>query len=96
MKQKREMLLLLLAGILLLFVVGTAVWAQTSASFDLDWQVIGNGGGESDSANFQVNGTIGQGLASPPGSDSAHASLASGYWVLGSGSSIYLPVTIKD
>lgn len=49
-----------------------------SAHFSLNWNVIGNGGGQSSSAHFTVNSTIGQptvGLA-----DSDHFEVCSGYW----------------
>ncbi|MFQ5400679.1 MAG: hypothetical protein ACE5E7_13920 [Anaerolineae bacterium] len=59
MRRKRVLLFLGIAALLILAVAGAAVLAQTSASFNLEWHVMGNGGGASSSAGYQVNGTIG-------------------------------------
>lgn len=73
---------------------GASARAQTSASFDLTWNVMANGGGESASAGYAVHGTTGQGLASPPDSTSAGYRVQSGFWPGGLGpdeGTTYLP-----
>ena len=88
--------------LLLVLMLGTTVLAQTSTGFNLEWHVIGSGGGESASANYHINGTIGQGVAGPPGSQSANYTINSGYWFGGigpfgaAGTGIYLPIVFKN
>jgi len=85
---------------LLLFLMATvAVLAQTSAGFNLEWHVMGSHGAESGSANYRVRGTIGQGIASQPTSDSARFRASSGYWFVDSGTTgttIYLPTISRN
>ncbi len=95
MKQKHLALILALV-VFFLLTAGVIVLAQTSASFDLSWHVVGSGGSESSSADYQINGTIGQSLASPQESDSADFVVNSGYWVVGANRTVYLPVVIKN
>lgn len=90
MKQKYH-LIGLASLLLLLLLVGTAVWAQTSGSFNLEWHVIGNGGQASSSASYQVNGTIGQSMASQPEADGRGFAVSSGYWFGDARTTIYLP-----
>ena len=59
-KRKRAALIVALLGGLL--TAGVA-YAQSSASFDLSWNVLGGGGGESESVSFAAGSTIGQPLA---------------------------------
>ena len=70
MKRKTLILvgLLCLAGI---------VGAQVSEHYDLSWHVIGGGGGPESSANYRMDGTIGQitGVAS-----SENYQVSGGYW----------------
>lgn len=94
MKKNHFAVLLLL--MILLFVVGTVVVAQSSANFDLSWNVIGNGGGEANSARYAVSGTVGQGVVGQTAVNSANFSLNSGYWTAGSTMQIYLPTIIKN
>lgn len=96
MKQKYLTSLLLIAFALFMVATGVAVLAQMSANYDLSWHVIGNGGGQSSSADFQVKGTIGQSVASPPQSNSADFKVVSGYWVVGANRTVYLPTIIKN
>lgn len=89
-------LFLILAGL----VAGPAVLAQTSASYDLSWQVIAGGGGRSSSASYVINGTIGQSVASPPQAFGANYPVNSGFWygevhVLG-GHRVYLPIIFRN
>ena len=78
------------ALVVLLLAAGATALAQTSASFDLTWNVMANGGGKSTSAGYVVQGTAGQGLASPPDSTSAGYRVQSGFWPSGDGMT-YLP-----
>lgn len=94
MKQKYQAPFLAVLFLLLLFVA--TVLAQTSAGFNLEWHVIGSGGGESSSASYVVNGTMGQGVASPPLGDGTAFSVGSGYWVVDSRTAVYLPVAFKN
>ncbi len=80
---------------LLLLAAGALVLAQSSADFNLEWHVIGNGGSASGSADYQVQGTIGQSLVSPAVSNSADYAMSSGYWFSGSGQNVYLPLIVK-
>ncbi len=64
----------ILAGLAALAIV----LAQTSTSFDLTWNVLGGGGGSSDSASFAVDGTLGQ--TAPGNSASTNFQLAAGIW----------------
>lgn len=82
--------------LLLVVAVGTTVLAQSSASFDLEWHVIGSGGGESSSASYHVNGTIGQSIAGPPTTGSASFVVSSGYWFVEIGHTIYLPTILRS
>ena len=60
MNRKRLTRLIAAVALLLLLTTGVFVMAQSSASFDLSWYVIGNGGGRSSSSSYSVDGTIGQ------------------------------------
>jgi hypothetical protein len=84
------------ALILGLLVVGGVALAQTSASYNLEWHVIGGGGRPVASANYAVNSTARQGLASPPYSVGANYAVSGGYWSGHSVAvSVYLPVMVK-
>jgi hypothetical protein len=48
-------------------------------NYQIDWYVIASGGGEMSSANFNVNGTAGQGIVGT--SSSPSYIVESGYWV---------------
>ncbi|MFO7682155.1 MAG: hypothetical protein R6X34_19100 [Chloroflexota bacterium] len=98
MRQKQR-IIILAAAMLLLLAFGAAVLAQTSAGFNLEWHVIGGGGGESSSAGYWVHGTIGQSAASPPTAGSAGFVVSSGYWSGSTGSAgttVYLPAILKN
>ena len=77
------------AVILILLLGGVAVWAQTSANYDLSWHVVGGGGGVSSSASYNVNGTVGQSAASPRQAVGSSFVVNSGYWY--GDTPIYLP-----
>jgi hypothetical protein len=82
--------------------MGTTVLAQTSAGFNLEWYVIGSGGGESSSGTYRVNGTLGHSFTSQPTSGSASFTVSSGYWFFdtgppgAAGTASYLPVIFKN
>ena len=97
MKQKKQKIIIL-AVMLLLLAFGGAALAQTSAGFNLEWRVIGGGGGESSSADYRVHGTIGQSVTSPPASSGAGFVVTSGYWPGGApaGTTVYLPTILKN
>jgi len=96
MKRSQTTIILAVAALLFLFAVGAVVLAQTSAGFDLSWHTLSNGGGESSSASYEVNGTIGQSLSSPTTSGSASFTVSSGYWAGGGEITVYLPLIIKN
>jgi len=85
-----------LAAVLLLLAGGAVALAQTSTRFNLEWHVIGSGGGESSSASYQVNGTVGQSITSQPTSESASFVVSSGYWFVDTGTTVYLPTILRN
>jgi hypothetical protein len=64
----------LLCGLL---VAGVA-WAMFSASYAINWDVIGGGGGPMNSPSHALNGTVGQ--AAIGTSSSTSYELGAGYW----------------
>lgn len=82
-------------GVILLvgLAAGTLVLAQSSANYDLSWNVFGGGGGRSTSANYIVDGTIGQQVVGQ--SVSSSYGLSSGFWFGDSGVRLYLPTIAK-
>jgi len=83
---------LLLAGV---------VWAMSSASYAIEWDVIGGGGGPMSSASYAVNSTLGQ--ATIGLSSSTSYGLGAGYWygVVEAapsplGYTIFLPIILKN
>ena len=64
--------------ILILLMLASIGSAQ---SYQVDWYVIGSGGGHSESSNYQVNGTIGQPIVGITSSD--NYTIESGFWVGG-------------
>ena len=95
MKNKHLAMFLVLAALLLL-AAGAVVMAQSSANFDLSWNVIGNGGGDSSSARYVVSGTVGQSGVSQTAVDSANFELNSGFWTATSTTQLYIPLVIKN
>jgi hypothetical protein len=94
-KRQRRTVLLVFLLLLLGLAAGAAGLAQTSAGFNLEWHVLGSGGGESASASYRVVGTIGQGLASPPHGGNSGFSLSSGFWYSDQ-LRLYLPVITSN
>jgi hypothetical protein len=95
MRKKHPVLFLALVLLLFASIWGTAVLAQTSSNLNLEWNVIGNGGQETNSANYSVIGTIGQNIASQPLASSTSFNVSSGFWFVNPGATIFLPVIIK-
>ena len=87
--------ILILSVLLAVLVGGGVALAQTSASYNLEWHVIGGGGQPASSAHYAVNSTAGQGAASPPLSTSAHYAVSGGYWYR-EVYAIYLPVVLRN
>ena len=73
-RRRAALIVALLAGVATVSIA----FAQSSASFDLSWNVLGGGGGESESASFAAGSTIGQPLAGS--SESASFQLDAGFW----------------
>jgi type IV secretory pathway protease TraF len=87
------LLLLALSGAVLQRAIPTM--AQTSASYNLEWHVIGGGGQPVSSASYVVDSTAGQGAASPPYSVSTSYVVSGGYWFTPM-YHIHLPVVLKS
>jgi hypothetical protein len=93
---KRRVFALLMGLLCCLLLVGVAL-AQTSASYDLSWNVIAGGGGPISGGGYAINSTIGQpvvGVAKDTGYE-----LCSGFWcgaVAVVEYKIYLPVVLKN
>lgn len=90
----RRIGVLLVVLLCCLALVGIAL-AQGQSSYILSWSVIGAGGGASQSLNYKLSGTMGQGLAGAASSSSYR--LGVGFWY---GAplhySIYLPVVLSE
>jgi hypothetical protein len=106
MKAKRFLLpggLVLLVAILSLggsaLHLASPAAAQTSTSYNLEWHVVGGGGGPLTSTSYAVNSTAGQKAASPPHSESSHYAVSGGYWFGGSLAptwQVYLPLVFRS
>jgi hypothetical protein len=101
MNRKRTFMILALALLLPALAVGgvflrsaTPAVAQTSASYNLEWHVIGGGGQPAASTHYLVNSTAGQGAASPPYSTSGHYVVSGGYW-FAQIYKVYLPLVVR-
>ncbi len=96
---KRKEAALLVALLCGLLVTGVA-WAMSSASYAINWDVIGGGGGPISSASYAVNSTMGQ--AAIGFKTSSNYQLGSGYWygvaapAPPPGYRIYLPIVLKN
>ena len=62
---------------LIITLLATSV--ASAQSYQIDWHVIASGGGHAESANHQVDGTIGQAIVGQ--SSSSNYILKAGYWV---------------
>jgi len=93
---RRGALLCLLALLVLSLGAGDFALAQTSAHYNLEWHVIAGGGQPVSSSHYCVNGTAGQGAASPPLATSATYRLSAGYWFRGIVPlRLYLPLVMR-
>ena len=94
MKRSRQIVVILVSLALTLALVASASGAQTSANATLNASVIGNGGGQSASAHYSVEGSIGQPVTENP--TVASAKVESGFWnTLNDMLRIYLPLIFK-
>ena len=75
---KKRKIMALAAALLCGLVMAGVAWAMSSASYAIEWDVIGGGGGPMSSANYALNGTVGQGAIGAKGSASYR--VGSGYW----------------
>lgn len=96
MTKQQQLWFTMWACALFLILLGTAVFAQSSARFDLTWHVVGGGGQPAGSSSYRVHGTVGQAFAGPPDASSAAFAHGSGYWVFESSHSIYLPIVVHE
>lgn len=71
---------LLLVVLVLALLLAANVLAMSSTGYEMKWNVpmTGTGGGESSSANYTVNMTVGQSVIGPSSSTSYRSGL--GYW----------------
>lgn len=70
--------LVLLLAALLCAVALTGVALAAVDPYNINWRVLGGGGGPIQSAGYKLNGTAGQGIVSA--AQSAGYQLQSGYW----------------
>jgi ABC-type amino acid transport substrate-binding protein len=85
----------LAAALLCGLLAAGVVWAMSSASYAIEWNVIAGGGGHSEAGSYSLDFTIGQpivGVATDTGYE-----LCSGFWC---GAvveyKIYLPIVLKN
>jgi len=96
---KRKAAMWLVALLCCLLLTGVA-WAMSSASYAINWDVIGGGGGPISSASYAMNSTAGQ--AAIGFKTSSNYKLSSGYWygvaapAPPPGYRIYLPIVLKN
>jgi hypothetical protein len=90
----KRLLFLLATAVLLLS--GGVVLSQSSANFNLNWSTMAGGGGESTSATYRVEGSIGQSLTEL--SSSGDYRVQSGFWQahIAEPSTIYLPLIMRE
>jgi hypothetical protein len=90
-----KIIAVLLAMVLAVVLVGSAVFAQTGDGFDLSWNVMGGGGAEGPLAGsgFSLRGTIGQ-TAIGTFSDPKYR-VGNGYWYGIGQYYIYFPLVMS-
>jgi hypothetical protein len=66
---------------ILLFVSLVAIWTPPclAQTYQIDWYVIGSGGGHASSGSYQIDGTIGQPIIGQ--ASSANYQIDAGFWV---------------
>ncbi len=93
MHTKTLAVLVVILGALALWAAGSAL-AQTSANYDLSWNVLGNGGGAMDSANYGLRFTVGQTIVGP--ASGADYGLGAGFWQAPDFFQLYLPLILRN
>ncbi len=97
MQRKAIMSILTALTLGLLLVLPTVVHGQSGGAYDLTWNTIDNGGGQSTGGSYALNGTIGQADASVL--SGGGYILSGGYWGYLSTSAlnylVYLPVVLR-
>jgi hypothetical protein len=74
----RRQLLIVMGSLVAVGLLGAGAWAMSLAGFDLGWHIMAGGGGHSSSAEYALDGSIGQpavGMLS-----SADYRLGAGFW----------------
>jgi hypothetical protein len=74
----RRQLLMATGSLVAVWLLVAGAWAASLAGFDLGWHVIVGGGGRSSSANYAVDGSIGQPAVGE--SSSVGSQLSAGFW----------------
>jgi hypothetical protein len=92
--KKRMLPIVVLAVLVAASAAGSAVLAQTSTHYNLEWHVIGSGASPVSSASYHVNSTTGQAAAGPPYSAGAHYVVSAGYWYT-TNYLAYLPTVLR-
>ena len=72
--------------IILIIVLAVAMSSASAQNYQINWYVIGAGGGHSSSSNYQLDGTIGQPIVGS--SSSSNYRVDAGFWVGTSGGPI--------
>jgi hypothetical protein len=93
---RRKVIVLSVALLCCLLLVGVAL-AQSSASYDLSWNVIAGGGGPISGGGYAINSTIGQPVVGVA-KDMSYE-LCSGFWcgaAVAVEYKIYLPVVLRN
>lgn len=90
---------LVLPVVLLTLLLVGVVRAQTGGNYDLSWNVVSAGGGQSSGGDFRLEGTAGQ--AAPGLSSGGNSALKAGFWwgavhAAPPAGPCYLPVVLKN
>jgi hypothetical protein len=93
---KRQRVFAFLAVLLIVLSLATAALAQSSG-LQIDWRVMGTGGGSSSAGVVTINDTVGQPIVGSSASSDGQVVLGAGYWPSLSGAAItrnkvYLPL----
>ena len=91
---KRKLFLLALIILIASLLISNSALAQTGSGFDLNWNVIGGGGGTATGSGFSLSGTIGQSVVGS--SSEANFSLGHGFWNQVLQIYAYLPMLSRD
>jgi hypothetical protein len=92
MQRKRLFSVALLIAILAALLYSSLVLSANPPA--ISWSTIGGGGGNSQAGNFEMNVTVGQGLAGTASSGSWH--LCAGFWCGPAKYYIHLPLIRRD